>query len=164
MITITCNPKPTIARLDKFKDRVEKGLGRLANEWGLQVVGHIKENYLSNRSKTTLGVVTGRLRSSIRYRTTEDSSRIEIAFGTDVPYGPIHEYGGRTPARVIMPRKAGGVISFLIGSRRVFARKVNHPGSQMPKRSFMRPGIKDKFQPLKQTVIGFLKEAANNNV
>ena len=158
---LSCDPKPVIKNLDTFKAKLQGGLFKTADEWGADTVGHIQEGYLSGPRGEKLGVVTGRLRSSIRHRVREDSSTLSVSFGTDVPYGPIHEMGGKTPPRVIQPKDKGGVLSFLIGGRRVFAKSVTHPGSNIPARPFMRPGITDTLGGFKETIALFLREAAN---
>ena len=71
---------------------------------------------------------TGRLRSSM----VSQSDNNQAVVGTNVQYAAIHHYGGKTPAHIIRP-KSGKALKF--GSR--FAKKVNHPGSNIPARPFM---------------------------
>lgn|GEM_PF-655576 len=160
---LICDPKLVIKNLDAFKTRVQVGLSKVADSWGADAVGRIQSGYLSGPRGDKLGVVTGHLRSSIRHRVREGSDTLTVTFGTDVPYAPIHEFGGHTPPRVLRPREAGGVLSFLIGGRRVFAKSVNHPGSRMPARPFMKPGVTDSLGGFKESIAAFLREAANGN-
>lgn len=44
------------------------------------------------------------------------------------PIVPMLEFGTRP--HVIRPRRRGGVLAFSVAGRRVFARQVNHPGTQ----------------------------------
>lgn len=162
-VSIICNPKPAILNLEAFKARIETGLGEIADLWGADTVGHIKEAYLSGpRGGDKLAPVTGYLRSSIRHRVTQSKNSLQVKFGTDVKYAAIHEFGGHTPAHVILPKK-GGVLSFMMGGKRMFAKSVNHPGSKIPRRPFLRPGITDQLPAFKETIRAFLLEASNVN-
>jgi len=82
------------------------------------LTGWIKDKKLSGPRPGVLGVVTGRLRSSITSLPVKKTANAYIAtVGTKVVYGRIHEYGG----------KAG----------RGYAAKI-------PARPFMRPALEDK--------------------
>ena len=59
-----------------------------------------KKDYLSGPRPGTLGVVTGRLRNSIRSDVITDRNTLRGEVGTSVIYGKIHEEGlGRFPKR-----------------------------------------------------------------
>lgn len=69
----------------------------------------------------------------------------EVRFGLKRPgvaYSDIHEFGGRTGAHVIYPRRAKA-LRFKIGRSVVFARRVSHPGSRIPPRPALRPSMDD---------------------
>lgn len=76
---------------------------------------------------------TGRLRGSLTHSADDDS----VEWGTNVEYAAIHQFGGRTPARVIRPRYARALRFRGPGGRIVFARSVRHPGSLIPARPFL---------------------------
>lgn len=59
--------------------------------WAVTGASISKEDYLSGPRPQKLGVVTHRLRSSIDYSSFRSPPYIE--FGTDVEYGPAHEFG-----------------------------------------------------------------------
>ena len=75
---------------------------------------------------------TARLKGSITHRVVGDS----VEVGTNVVYGAIHQFGGKTRARTIRAKRKKA-LSFLIGGRRVFAKSVRHPGSTIPARPFL---------------------------
>lgn len=52
-------------------------------------------------------------------------------------YGRIHQFGGRTAAHVIMPRKAKALRWFAGDGGKIFAKRVNHPGSVIPARPYV---------------------------
>ncbi|MGH7490131.1 MAG: hypothetical protein ACREMY_31670 [bacterium] len=58
-------------------------------------------------------------------------------FSEGVPYARIQEYGGTTRPHTIVPKNAKALVFMKSGSL-IFARKVNHPGSRIPERSYMR--------------------------
>lgn len=70
---------------------------------GLLLAGWSKANRLSGPRPQFLGVITGRLRSSITASQTEHiGSEYRVKIGTNVIYGPIHEFGDFS--RGIRPR------------------------------------------------------------
>lgn len=52
--------------------------------------------------------------------------------GTNVPYAPIHQFGGKTRAHTIRARRKKALA---FNGR--FAKSVNHPGSDIPARPFL---------------------------
>ena len=58
----------------------------------------------------------------------------------DVKYAAIQEYGGKTAAHEILPDK-GNVLAFLVAGAMHFARRVEHPGSIIPERSYLRSSL-----------------------
>lgn len=79
-------------------------------------------------AKSTVGVKSGRLQSSIVKRMTKEGTDIGIMVGCDtVPYALMHHNG--TDPHVIVPKTAK-VLAFKSGGVTVFARKVNHPGTR----------------------------------
>lgn len=73
----------------------------------------------------------------------------------DVRYAAIQEYGGKTSAHEILPAK-GDVLAFVIGDAQHFARRVEHPGSVIPERSYLRSALED----MKDEILAALADAA----
>jgi len=80
--------------------------------------------------------------------TSGDTMRGRVFVGAQIKYAAIQEFGGTTPPHTIVPVKAQA-LAFLApaklgfsggtrGNAMVFARRVNHPGSRMPERSYLR--------------------------
>lgn len=65
-----------------------------AGDFAVDAHHYITEGYLSGPRPEKLGVVTGRLRSSIKFRIDQNDNDISIRFGSSVPYAAIHEFGG----------------------------------------------------------------------
>lgn len=100
---------------------------------GLLLAGWSKQNRLSGPKPQYLGVVTGRLRSSIAAGEPEkDGDVYTEKVGTNVVYAAIHEFGGR----------AGRNGSVLI-----------------PSRPFLRPAIADSDN--QQQILNILTENIN---
>lgn len=144
MITITTvGNNALVQRLQRIGPTVHAKLLRAVTKIVFTLEAYIKTQKLSGQ---VLKVRTGALKSSIQSR-VEDKGALAV-YGYvysagNVKYAAIHEFGGQTPPRVIVPRKAA-VLAFMVGGKQVFARSVNHPGSKMPERSFLRSALKDK--------------------
>ncbi|MGA2045018.1 MAG: hypothetical protein ABSG83_16795 [Roseiarcus sp.] len=63
-----------------------------------------------------------------------------IGVAGDVKYAAIQEYGGKTAAHEILPAKAAA-LAFVAGGALHFARRVEHPGSTIPERSYLRSSL-----------------------
>jgi phage gpG-like protein len=108
--------------------------------------------------KLTGGILqarTGALAGSIQSSTEDDGSAASIvASSIGVPYAAIQEFGGKTAAHDIVAVKAK-CLAFDAGGGRVFARKVHHPGSTIPARSY----IAESFAEKSGEIIASLKQA-----
>jgi phage gpG-like protein len=93
-------------------------------------------------SGQVLNAVSGALRDSIGSETSFEGDSIVASLGSDgaVKYAAIHEYGGKTAAHEILPSKAN-VLTFVAGGAMRFARRVEHPGSLIPERSYLRSSL-----------------------
>jgi phage gpG-like protein len=115
---------------------------------GKMGVDHFKENFdqegfVNNgvqpwpqrQADTGRKILTGdtrELQDSIDYETSGGT----IGWGSDVPYFEIHNRGGKTKAHTIKPRR-GKALKFAGKDGSVIRKKVNHPGSQIPKRQMV---------------------------
>lgn len=71
---------------------------------------------------------TGRLRSGIVARfLSDDGSSVAWEILSPAKYSKFIEYGTRPH---VIRAKAGGFLRFVVGGRTVFAKQVNHPGTQ----------------------------------
>ena len=131
-----------LSKLEAAKGSIERKLTGALLRGGLAIAGEAQRN-VSGPRPDKLGVVTGRLRTSI---VAVVVSRYQVKVGTNVSYAAIHEFGGRTPARVIRPRTKKA-LSWTGAGGEVFTRRsVNHPGSNIPARPYMRPALETKRQ------------------
>lgn len=96
MITITLTPgaQKAIVKLKKSPELLAPALMKamdLENEF---TVGYIQQKKLSKRGPNTLGVVTNRLRSSLRpTRSRISNGAIIASIGSNVRYAGAHEFG-----------------------------------------------------------------------
>jgi phage gpG-like protein len=104
-----------------------------------------------NLSGGVLNTRSGGLRESIRMQASQQDGAIgvEIFSDGDAPYAAIQEYGGKTAAHEILPDKAR-VLAFALNGSRVFARRIQHPGSQIPERSYLRSALEDQGDDIAQ--------------
>lgn len=133
-------------------------LSKASTDFANRAVSTVKRDYLSGGANK-LKVQTGRLRSSIRFLVAEREKEISIAFGSDVIYAAIHEFGGKTRAHRIEPRRKK-FLHFFSGGQEIFSRGVNHPGSRIPARPFLTPGVTDEEPRFRQDIANLLERAA----
>lgn len=125
------------------------GLMRAAVEAeAINLVRDVKESKLTGQ---VLKTQTGTLRRSINYALTIEDQGLTATVGTNLVYAGIHEYGGVTRAHVITARR-GKALAFQIGGETIVRRSVNHPGSKMPERSFLRSSLRDNEARIKANI------------
>ena len=100
---------------------------------------------------------SGALRDSIAANVWADGDGVVASVGSvgDVKYAAIEEYGGRTAAHEILPDKAQA-LAFVVGGAMRFAREVEHPGSLIPERSYLRSSLDE----MSVDIVATLAEAA----
>jgi phage gpG-like protein len=144
----------TSARLNGYPAALQAALGAKAAELAAALTDLVKNDRLSG---AVLNSRTGALRDSIATNVTADADGILASVGSegDVKYAAIQEYGGKTSAHEILPAKAD-VLAFVIGDAQHFARRVEHPGSLIPERSYLRSALAD----MKDEILTALADAA----
>jgi phage gpG-like protein len=130
----------TSARFDAYPAALRDALGAKATELATALADLVK-NKLSG---AVLNTSSGALRDSIAAGVTADSDGVLASVGSegDVKYAAIQEYGGKTSAHEILPVK-GDVLAFVSGDGQRFARRIEHPGSVIPERSYLRSSLED---------------------
>jgi phage gpG-like protein len=101
---------------------------------------------------------TGRLKDSIVSVTEESETQVNssVFVGGDVPYAAIQEYGGVTKAHIIAAAN-GRALAFAMSGKQRFFRSVNHPGSVIPERSYLRSSLDEMSDDIRD---GLQEEAA----
>lgn len=118
-----------------------------------------------------LKVDTGLLSQSQNRRVYEAPAVMAASVGFNkktVPYGAIHEFGGKTPPHVILPKKkkalafvsmaSASMAALSGGNPKVVVRKVNHPGSVMPERSFLRSSLRELAPSAREQIAAAVSE------
>jgi hypothetical protein len=129
------------ARFASFEARMRGRLEPVMSRLGVELLGRVQ-------GKLDGGVLrrrSGRLEAAQQMTVTGDGGSIAVAVGFDprqVPYGAIQEFGGRTRAHLIAAKTAHA-LAFTLGDRLVFAKRVHHPGSVIPERSFLRSALQE---------------------
>ena len=127
-----------IAKLQNFaprlRDQILNSTRRLEFMMVAKVKGKLSGEVLKNR--------TNHLRGSIHGEVNDLGDKIEGITGTNVVYAHIHEYGGVTPPHIIEAKNAMA-LHFFMGGREMFLKRVNHPGSKIPERSFLRSSLRE---------------------
>ena len=136
---------------------MQAALGAKAAELAAALADLVKNDKLSG---TVLNSRTGALGASITANVSADSDGVlaSVSSEGDVKYAAIQEYGGKTSAHEILPAKAN-VLAFLIGGAQHFARRVEHPGSLIPERSYLRSSLEDMKDEILAALAGAADEA-----
>lgn len=129
--------KELIAHLQRMPGAVQAALKIKVTQLALQLENYVKTQKLNGQ---VLNRISGRLARSISNKITATAQEIiaRVFSSGDVKYAAIHEFGGRTSPHVIEPKKAHALA---FGGQ--FYAKVNHPGSKMPERSYLRSSLRD---------------------
>lgn len=158
-----------VAKLEKLgvglkaaRAAIREMLSKASTDFANRTVSTIKRDFLSGGADN-LKVRTGRLRSSIRFLIGEAEKDITISFGSDVAYAAIHEFGGKTRAHRIEPRRKK-FLRFFKGGQEIFSRGVNHPGSLIPKRPFLTPGVEAEEPDFRAAIANLLERAAMKGI
>jgi phage gpG-like protein len=107
-----------------------------------------------------LNARSGDLRASIVSEVTVNGDGIVASVGSvgDIKYATIQEYGGRTAAHEILANKASA-LAFMIGGAQHFAKRVEHPGSIIPERSYLRSSLEEMRAEIVATLAESVGEA-----
>ena len=143
----------TSARFDAYPAALQAALGAKATELAATLTDLVK-NKLSG---AVLNTGSGALRNSIAASVTADADGVLASVGSegDVKYAAIQEYGGKTSAHEILPVK-GDVLAFVASDGQHFARRIEHPGSVIPERSYLRSSLED----MKDEILAALADCA----
>ena len=145
----------TSARLNGYPAALQAALAAKADELAAALADLVKNDKLSGG---VLNTRSGALGDSIAASVTADADGVLASVGSegDVKYAAIQEYGGKTSAHEILPAK-GNVLAFVVGDAQHFARRVEHPGSAIPERSYLRSALDD----MKDEIVAALADAAS---
>jgi phage gpG-like protein len=131
----------TRAQFDGYPAALQAALGAKAADLAAALADLVRSDKLAGG---VLNSRTGTLADSITASVTADADGVLASVGSegDVKYAAIQEYGGKTSAHEILPVKAA-VLAFVVGGAQHFARRVEHPGSVIPERSYLRSALED---------------------
>ncbi len=124
----------------------------------LQLEAKVKTEKLDGQ---VLNRRTGALARSISHKVSVAGDTITgtVFSSGDVKYAAIHEFGGQTAPHEIVANKAKA-LAFAMGGKTVFAKRVMHPGSKIPERSFLRSSLSE----MAGQIAAGLKQAAFDGV
>ena len=130
------------ARLDAFPGALGDALAAKAEGLAAALAESVKVDKLSGQ---TLAARSGALRDSIAAEVTADGDTIVATVGSigDVKCAAIQEYGGKSGAHEILPDKAKA-LAFVAGGAMRFATRLEHPGSTIPARSYLRATLDEQ--------------------
>jgi len=154
-VTLTPQAQALIARVDRFPASFPKRIGRRLDLENELTIGHIQATKLSRRGPRTLGVVTNRLRGSLRKRkaTVRGNGRIISAIGTNVVYAGVHEFGfkGRVSVRAHV-RKGGVIFGRVQTSKEKIFVRAHSRRVRIKERAPIRRGIEERAGKYRQSL------------
>jgi phage gpG-like protein len=144
----------TTAQFDAYPAALQVALSEKATELAGALADLVKNDKLSG---AVLNARSGALSDSIAVSVAADGDGVLASVGSegDVKYAAIQEYGGKTSAHEILPAK-GDVLAFITGDGQHFARRIEHPGSVIPERSYLRSALAD----MNDEIVSALADAA----
>ena len=147
----------TCARLDAYPAALAAALAVKASELAAALADLVKSDKLAGG---VLDARSGALRTSIVADVASDADGFRASVGSngDVKYAAIQEYGGRTGAHEILPAKAQA-LAFVVGAAQRFARKIEHPGSVIPERSYLRASLDEMSNEIETALAAAAAEA-----
>ncbi len=157
MLNVTIEDQKLVQQLTDMPARLRSMLYKTVFTLALKLQKHIVVDKLQGQ---VLGHRSGNLQRSIQNDVTQNGPGVygRVFSSGDVKYAAIHEFGGRIPAHIIEP-KNGEALRFIMNGKEVFARRVNHPGSNRPERSFMRSSLRDMRAEIISSIEKTVQEA-----
>jgi phage gpG-like protein len=144
------------ARLDAYPAALSAALAARASELAATLVDRIKYDKLAGGA---LNAQSGALQASITADVTADADGFTASVGSDggVKYAAIQEYGGKTAAHDILPDK-GEALALMMGGTLRFARRIHHPGSSIPARSYLPSALEEMSADLVAALAGIVDQ------
>ena len=146
----------TSARFNAYPSELAAALAAKAAELAAALADRVRTDKLSGG---VLDVRSGALKNSIAAGVSADGDGVSATVGSngDVKYAAIQEYGGKIAAHEILPAKAQA-LAFMAGGALHFARKVEHPGSVIPERAYLRSSLDDMRDDIVAALAGAAAE------
>ncbi len=129
------------ARLDAYPAAIAAGLAAKADALASALADKVRLQKLAGE---VLQSRSGALAASIASEVSFDGEGVNATVGSfgDVKYAAIQEYGGKTSAHEILPTK-GAALAFVNNGALRFAKRIEHPGSAIPERSYLRSSLEE---------------------
>jgi phage gpG-like protein len=118
---------------------VQDALAEQAASFASELEARIQQKLTGEVLQVRSGALAASILSSVD--SNESGTSISVS-STCVPYAAIQEYGGKTTAHEIIATNAKA-LAFRLGGDLVFAKHVNHPGSNIPARSYLASSLAD---------------------
>jgi len=158
MLTVDVDERQIMARLsvmgEKVRARILKTTYTLAEK--------LKSKVQQNLTNKLLRIRTGKLSRSIFEQVTDSVNSVEgRVFSSGLPYAAIQEFGGQTKAHII-EAKNGKALTFNMGGKQVFFKRIHHPGPTIKGVHYMGEAFKEMTPEIRtsyeQAVKGAVRE------
>lgn len=151
-ITLSGEALELLRTLPQAGERAGRAIAQTLDLQNELTIGYAQKNKLSGPRPSVLGVITNRLRSSLRRNdATVSDGMVEGAIGTNVEYAAVHEYGfdgevtvksfvRKQRSRDLVKGKKQKLVSSGVAYVKSFTRHM-----RMPERSFIRSSISERL-------------------
>jgi len=148
------------ARFAALPAGLAAGLEAKARDLAAALVAKVQDEKLSGQALQTR---SGALKASITADVAMDGGTLTATVGSfgDVKYAAIQEYGGHTAPHEILPDKAKA-LAFVVGAGTVFARRVEHPGSDIPARAYLSSSLEESSDAIVAELAAVAQDAWDN--
>lgn len=165
-ITFSTNALRLLREMPSAAARASGGIARALDKQNELTISYAQRNKLSGPRPTILGVITNRLRSSLRRATAQVSgSTITSGIGSNVEYAAIHEFGfdgnvtvksyvRKQPSRDLVTGKKQKLVASGLAFVKSFTRHM-----RMPERSFVRSSINERLPEYNSALSGGVIDA-----
>jgi Bacteriophage HK97-gp10, putative tail-component len=159
MFKIEVDVKGLDEKLDRLPDVVKAALLAEAGVLAGLLLAEVK----AKASGDVLKVRTGKYLDSFQEKVKENAKSVVGQVFTKDPRAGILEWGGREPARTIVPRNAKALY-FLASSGQVFAAAVNWPGAQIAPHSVLHSTYLEERDEIASRLASAGTNAANDAI
>jgi phage gpG-like protein len=148
-ITVKLDPRAqaVIAALGKGNERLDRAVAAAVNDENKLTVAAIMTEKLSRRGPATLGVISNRLRASIRATPAViTAGGVTASIGSNVRYAGVHEFGFEGNVRVrTHARRVTQVFGRRLRPATVAIVPAHDRRMSVPARAYIRTTLADRF-------------------
>ena len=140
-LTVTVDAMRALLRIERMPENVRRAIRGEVFALTKKLAGEVRTNLLGRVLNKRSGALLDSIRDEARETPLTVDGRVFVDPGSPAArYARIHEYGGKTKPHQIVAKNAQALAFEWKGQLRFF-HSVNHPGSNIPERSYLRSAL-----------------------